>query len=139
MADEKKNYFQEATRDGKRWRQCIAPDGKILCEEELGDAVTTKPTPPAAEPEVKTEVASDPPANSTVVDKQEEKKGLTGKAKKGLAIAGGVVGGVLLYALGGKRGRAAGEADGYVKGYSEGSADLANSTEPTEATWEAPE
>ena len=128
---------QEVTRDGIRYRQ-ILNGNTVVGEEELGEVKAKKPnTPPASEPTpaaapetAKTESAVQPA-------QPEEKKGLTAKMKKGLAIGGGVLAGVAAYALGMKRGKDEGAATGYEEGYRDGKYSAESASEAND--WEAQE
>lgn len=108
--------------NGKRIRQVLL-DGKVIAEDPM-ETVEIKPAPPeepAKEENKKpaTDEAATDSTNSTIVEKGEKK--MSSKVKKGLMIGGGVLGGLALYALGGRRGKADGKAEGYAEGYQEGS------------------
>lgn len=129
---------QEVTRDGKRYRQ-ILNGNQVVGEEELGEVKAMKPNTPPSTAEPATAAAE--PASNTEPAKPaepEQKKGLSAKVKKGLAIGGGVIAGVAAYALGVKRGKDEGSAEGYQDGYRDGRESAATSADVSE-TWEAQE
>lgn len=137
MADGNAKFTtQEVTRDGIRYRQ-ILNGNTVVGEEELGEVKAKKPNTPPSEPAsaAAPETAKTEPAVQPA--QPEEKKGLTAKMKKGLAIGGGVLAGVAAYALGVKRGKDEGTATGYEEGYRDGKYSAESASEAND--WEAQE
>lgn len=138
---EKNNYSNQVVlKDGVQYVQVLL-DGTIVNEFPLPTATGSKPTEPTkpaenAEPEeAKTEAPASTEAPATA-ETTEKKKGLSAKAKKGLAIAGGVVGGAICYLLGERHGHDTGAAEGYQSGYYDANSAAASTTdEATDQTW----
>lgn len=132
--DDKITFQTVIGKDGKRIRQVLL-DGKVIAEDPM-ETVEIKPAPPEEPAKEENKPATDETAtdsaNSTIVEKGEKK--MSSKVKKGLMIGGGVLGGLALYALGGRRGKADGKAEGYAEGYQEGS----NSNNDSNSEDEAP-
>ncbi len=139
MAEEKKIWTEETTKDGKRYRRIYDGD-HLIGTEELGEVKAMKPNTPPATAESATEATA--PASSTTESvkpaEPEQKKGLSAKVKRGLAIGGGVIGGLAAYALGVRRGKDEGTAEGYQEGYADGRSSVETSADVSE-TWEAQE
>jgi len=129
MAENNNYSYQTITRGGVSYIQVVL-DGKIVHEELLPTATSSKPTEPqpaenAKAEKAKTETAStEAPATAETT----EKKRLSAKAKKGLAIAGGVIGGAVCFLLGERRGHDNGTAEGYQAGYNDANSTAAAST-----------
>lgn len=139
------NYTnQVVVRDGVQYAQVLL-DGRIVNEFPLPTATGSKPTEPQkpadnAEPEAKTEAPASTEAPATAETTEKKKKGLSAKAKTGLAIAGGMIGCAFCYVLGERRGHDSGTAEGYASGYADANAAASTDVEATDqTTWEAPE
>lgn len=136
----RKITIQEVTENGHKYRQ-VLEDGKVILKEDLGEIKPLKPNTPPTTAEPATEATA--PASSTTESvkpaEPEQKKGLSAKVKKGLAIGGGIVGGLAAYALGVKKGRSDGEADGYTEGYQAGVDSVSYKADENVSDWEAQE